>query len=155
MMNLKYTMKKLLFILFTLFSISCQINTNTNEKPEKIWLTDVSQALEQSRVSGKPIFAFFTGKEWCSWCKKLERQVLSKDGFTNYAKENLVLLELDFPRGRRNLPQKQIELARKFNIKGYPTVILMDSFTNKIAKTGYEAMSPAQYVDHIKALLKE
>ena len=153
-MKLKNTMKKLLFIIFTVFSISCQINTNSNEKPEKIWLTDVSQAIEQSKVSGNPIFVFFTGKEWCSWCKKLERQVLSKDSFINYAKENLVLLELDFPRGRRNLPQKQIELARKFNIKGYPTVILMDSSTNKIAKTGYEAMSPEQYVDHIKALLK-
>ena len=155
MMKLKNTMKKLLFILFTVFSISCQMNTNSSEESEKIWLTDVNQAIEQSKVSGKPIFAFFTGKEWCSWCKKLERQVLSKDGFINYANENLVLLELDFPRGRRNLPQKQIELARKFNIKGYPTVILMDSSTNKIAKTGYEAMSPEQDVDHVKVLLKD
>lgn len=155
MMKLKMTMKKLLFILFTVFSISCQINTNSSEELEKIWLTDVSQAIEQSKVSGKPIFAFFTGKEWCSWCKKLERQVLSKEEFINYAKDNLVLLELDFPRGRRNLPQKQIELARKFNIKGYPTVILMDSSTNKIAKTGYESMSPGQYVDHVKTLLRD
>ena len=155
MMKLKNTMKKLLFILFTLFCISCQINTNSSEELEKIWLTDVSQAIEQSKVSGKPIFAFFTGKEWCSWCKKLERQILSKEQFINYAKENLVLLELDFPRGRRNLPQKQIELARKFNIRGYPTVILMDSSTNKIAKTGYESMSPEQYVDHVKVLLKD
>ena len=155
MMKLKNTMKKLLFIIFTVFSISCQMNTNSSKESEKIWLTDVSQATEHSKVSGKPIFAFFTGKQWCSWCKKLERQVLSKDGFINYAKENLVLLELDFPRGRRNLPQKQIELARKFNIKGYPTVILMDSSTNKIAKTGYESMSPEQYVDHVKALLKD
>ncbi len=155
MMKLKKTMKKLLFILFTVFSISCQINTNSSKELEKIWLTDVSQAIEQSKVSGKPIFAFFTGKEWCSWCKKLEYQVLSKEEFINYAKNNLVLLELDFPRGRRNLPQKQIELARKFNIKGYPTVILMDSSTNKIAKTGYESMSPEQYVDHVKTLLRD
>ena len=155
MMKLKNTMKKLLFILFTVFSISCQINSNSNENTEKIWLTDVSQAIVESKISGKPIFAFFTGKEWCSWCKKLERQILSKEQFINYAKENLVLLELDFPRGRRNLPQKQIELARKFKIKGYPTVILMDSSTNKIAKTGYESMSPEQYVDHVKVLLKD
>ena len=131
------------------------MKTSSAEEPEKIWLTDVSQAIEQSKLSGKPIFAFFTGKEWCSWCKKLERQVLSKERFINYAKENLVLLELDFPRGKRNLPQKQIELARKFNIKGYPTVILMDSSSNKIAKTGYEAMSPEQYVGHVKVLLKD
>ena len=155
MMKLKNSMKKIIFLLFTLFSISCQMNTNSTEEPKKIWFTNVSEAIEESKVSGKPIFAFFTGKEWCSWCKKLEQQVLSKEGFISYAKENLVLLELDFPRGKRNLPQKQIELARKFNIKGYPTVILMDASTNKIAKTGYEAMSPEQYVDHVKALLKD
>ena len=61
MMKLKNTMKKLLFILFTLFSISCQINKNSNEELEKIWLTDVSQAIEKSKYvdyllldSGKP-----------------------------------------------------------------------------------------------------
>ena len=66
MMKLKNTMKKLLFILFTVFSISCQMNTNSFEESEKIWLTDVSQAIEHSKVSGKPIFAFFTGKQWLS-----------------------------------------------------------------------------------------
>ena len=148
-------MKRILFLLLTILSISCQMNTSTTTEPEEIWLTNANKAIILSEETGKPIFAFFTGKEWCSWCKKLERQILSQETFISYAKENLILLELDFPRGKRDLPQKQIELARKFKIKGYPTVILMDASTNLLGRTGYEAMSPQQYIDHLKALIKE
>ena len=148
-------MKRILFLLLTILSISCQMNTSTTTETEKIWLTNVNKAITLSEETGKPIFAFFTGKDWCSWCKKLERQILSQETFINYAKENLILLELDFPRGKRDLPQKQIELARKFKIKGYPTVILMDASTNQLGRTGYEAMSPQQYIDHLNALIKK
>ena len=89
-------MKKILFLLLTVFSISCGLVSNNNE-PTKLWHTDVNEALTEANKTNKPIFAFFTGKTWCSWCKKLEKQILSQEAFTNYAKENLVLLELDFP----------------------------------------------------------
>ena len=147
-------MKKILFLLLTVFSISCGLVSNS-EEPTKLWLTDVNQALELSKETGKPIFAFFTGKEWCSWCKKLERQILSKEDFISYAKENLILLELDFPRGKRNLPQEQINLARKFRIQGYPTVIVMDGETNLLGQTGYENLTAQQYVDNVKKMISK
>jgi protein disulfide-isomerase len=147
-------MKKLLFLLLTVFSISCGLVSNS-EEPAQLWETNVNEALSLSKETGKPVFAFFTGKEWCSWCKKLDRQILQKEAFINYAKENLILLELDFPRGRRELPQEQINLARKFRIQGYPTVILMDSETNLLGQTGYENMTPQQYVAHIEKMISK
>ena len=135
-------MKKIVFLLLTVLSISCQMNTSTDQGPEKLWQTNVQEAIEISKETGKPIFAFFTGKEWCSWCKKLDRQILSQQPFIEYAKENLILLELDFPRGRRDLPKEQLVLARKFKIQGYPTVIVMDSETNLLGQTGFEYMTP-------------
>ena len=154
MKKIHTTMKKILFLLLTVFSISCSLVSNS-EEPTKLWLTDVNQALELSKETGKPIFAFFTGKEWCSWCKKLERQILSKEDFISYAKENLILLELDFPRGKRNLPQEQINLARKFRIQGYPTVIVMDGETNLLGQTGYENLTAQQYVDNVKKMISK
>lgn len=148
-------MKKIIFLLLTVLSISCQMNTSKDQEPKKIWQTNVQQALEEAKQTGKPIFAFFTGKEWCSWCKKLDRQILSQQPFIEYAKENLILLELDFPRGRKNLPKEQLVLARKFNIKGYPTVILMDSETNLLGQTGFEYMTPEQYVEHIETFIQK
>jgi len=159
-------MKKILFIALAILSISCQMNTsNPKERekiqlteikePEQLWYTDVDRAINISKKTGKEIFVFFTGKEWCSWCKKLDRQILSQEDFINYAKENLVLLELDFPKGKRDLPWKQIELARKFRIQAYPTVILMDSDKNQLGQTGYQAMSPLQYTEHIESIIKK
>lgn len=129
------------------------MNTSSQE-PKKLWHTKVSDAIELSKDTGKPIFAFFTGKDWCSWCKKLDRQILSQEVFIEYAKENLILLELDFPRGKRNLPNDQITLARKFRIQGYPTVIVMDAETNLLGQTGFEYMSPEDYVTHIQGFIK-
>jgi protein disulfide-isomerase len=130
------------------------MNTSTDQGPEKLWQTNVQEAIEISKETGKPIFAFFTGKEWCSWCKKLDQQILSQPPFIEYAKENLILLELDFPRGRRDLPKEQLVLARKFKIQGYPTVIVMDSETNLLGQTGFEYMTPEQYVTHIQSFIK-
>ena len=79
-------MKKILFLLLTVFSISCGLVSNNNE-PTKLWHTDVNEAIIEANKTNKPIFAFFTGKTWCSWCKKLEKQILSQETFTNYAKD--------------------------------------------------------------------
>ena len=158
-------MKILTFATVLLLSISCQMNSNHSEVTEKVqvkkaqvtqslWFTDVDRALMTSKNTGKPIFAFFTGKDWCSWCHKLDRQILLQEDFINYAKFNLVLLELEFPKGKRDLPLKQIELARKFQIRSYPTVILMDAFKNEIGRTGYEAMTPLEYTEHINSIIK-
>ena len=155
MIKLQNIMKKLIFLLLIFLCISCQIRTNDSSDKENNWLTQVENAIDLSEKTGKPIFALFTGKDWCSWCKKLELQILSQELFIDYAKENLILLELDFPRGKRNLPQKQLELARKFNIRGYPTIILMDASTNELGRTGYESVSTEQYITLIKSLIQQ
>jgi protein disulfide-isomerase len=158
-------MKKLIFTTFILLAVSCQMNSANSENKEnfaaeniqrtdKLWFTDVDRALMASKNTGKSIFVFFTGKDWCSWCRKLDRQILVEKDFIDYANENLILLELDFPKGKRDLPQRQIELARKFQIRSYPTVILMDAYKNEIGRTGYQAMSPIQYTEHINSIIK-
>jgi len=95
--------------------------------PELSWNTDLQVAHELSQKTGKPIFAFFTGSDWCGWCMKLQRDVFAKDAFKTWADKNVVLLELDFPR-RKTLPdalkQQNAQLQNAFRITGYPTVWL-------------------------------
>jgi thioredoxin-related protein len=89
------------------------------------WYTDINQVYELSQKTKKPIFAFFTGSDWCGWCHRLERNVYSKPGFQEWAANNVILLELDFPRNKQ-LPQALMEqnagLQQFFNVQGYPTV---------------------------------
>lgn len=113
------------------------------------WLVDVEEAYRQSQKTGKPILANFTGSDWCGWCKRLTKSVFVKDKFKKWAAQNVILLELDFPR-RKQLPEKykkqNRQLQQAFSVRGYPTVWLFtltkDEATNQfnidaLGKTGY------------------
>ena len=118
------------------------------------WQTDLLKANELSQKNGKPIFAFFTGSDWCGWCIKLQKNVFEKQGFVQWAKKNVVLLELDYPR-RKQQPQELMQqnagLQQTFGVQGYPTVWIFtmakDSVTNKynitpLGTLGYPQAAP-------------
>ena len=112
----------------------------TSVKVESLtWLTDFEKANAESQKTGKPIFAFFTGSDWCGWCKRLQAVVFSKPEFVTWANKNVILLELDFPR-RKKLPAKLQQQNRQFQqlfkVRGYPTIHIFnakkDAKTNKM-----------------------
>ena len=105
---------------------------NTNKKDNLVWYTDLIKAQEISKFSNKPIFAFFTGSDWCIWCHKLERDVFEKSEFIKWARKNVILLELDFPRKKQlspELTQQNNSLQQTFLVQGFPTVWMF--FLNK------------------------
>lgn len=121
------------------------------------WYTDFSKAKAQSAKSGKPIFAIFTGSDWCGWCIALHNEVLKTKEFNEYAAKELVLFEADFPRSKKISKKTQEQnqgLAQEFGIQGFPTVLILDAKGKVLAQTGYKAGGGAKYVEHIKGLLK-
>jgi len=112
------------------------------------WLVDLDEAYAISVKEKKPILANFTGSDWCGWCKKLDADVFSKPEFQEWAKKNVVLLELDFPR-RFQIPQKNQQqnaaMQQALGITGYPTIWVINMTkdpsgkynVNKLGKTGY------------------
>ncbi|MFA8341646.1 MAG: thioredoxin family protein [Rhodothermaceae bacterium] len=121
------------------------------------WHTNLEDAQAEAAKTGKPLFVAFEGSDWCGYCIKLHKEILSKGDFIEYAAHNLVLVNIDFPR-RKKLPAKQQtynnDLAKKYKIQGYPTVVLMDKKGKEINRTGYLPNStPKDYVKHLKDLL--
>jgi protein disulfide-isomerase len=119
------------------------------------WITDFEEAKKLAAEKNAPIIANFSGSDWCGWCIKLDREVLSKPEFLDYAKDNLVLLNLDFPARKQQdkaIADQNKALAAKYGIKGYPTILVLDATGGVIAKTGYRRGGPAAYVEHIKEL---
>ncbi len=125
-------------------------------KPSKLkeaqaggWFTDFEVAKAVSKELKRPMLVDFTGSDWCGWCIKLDREVFTKPAFKKYAKENLVLVKIDFPR-RQSLSKEQLEANNKlkdqYNVKGFPTVFLMDSDGKVFLKTGYREGGPDGYV---------
>ena len=114
------------------------------------WMVSLNKAYEESKKTNKPILANFTGSDWCGWCKRLTSSVFSKDDFKKWAEENVILLELDFPR-RKQLPEEirnqNAGLRQAFKISGYPTIWVFDLAKDEngqfaisaLGKTGYAA----------------
>ena len=107
------------------------------------WDDDFEKSLAKAKESKKMVLLDFTGSDWCGYCIKLDEAVFSKSAFKKFAKENLVLVELDFPRSTP-LPKKTKEqntaLGKKFDVHGYPTIVLLDSDGKEVTRwVGFDA----------------
>lgn len=147
-------MKKwMMMLLVSLFSVSFATAA------ESLWMHDFEAAKAKAAKEGKPIFINFTGTDWCGWCIKLEKEVFSQKAFQDYAKENLVLVEIDFPKKKEQseeLKAQNKKLDKEFAIEGYPTLFLLDAQGKKLTEDiGYRAGGPEAYVEHLKSLLKK
>jgi thioredoxin-related protein len=121
------------------------------------WETDFKKALATAKASGKYIMLDFSGSDWCGWCKKLEKEVFSQDAFKDFAEKNLVCLLVDFPRKKkqtRGLKQRNRDLATKYGIQGYPTIIILSPDGEPVGKTGYLQGGSRKYVQHLNEIIE-
>lgn len=112
------------------------------------WHVLLDKAFEESKKTGKPIMANFTGSDWCGWCKRLDKSVFHQPGFDKWAKDNVVLLELDFPRRFKVPPavaQQNRGLQQSFGVRGYPTVWLFDLDKDPTGKFAISALGKTGY----------
>ena len=145
-------MKKIIAIT-TLFALSLSLTAGEG------WLTNIEKAKEVAKKEGKTVLVEFTGSDWCPPCIALKENVFNSDEFKAYAKKNLVLVELDFPRDKSKLTKEQSAYNRKqasaFKIRGYPTVILMDAEGKELyKKAGFGRSSVKQYIASLNKAIK-
>ena len=122
-----------------------------------IWLTSMGEAMAIARRERKVILANFTGSDWCPWCIRLHDEVFIHKPFLDYAARHLVLLTVDFPRRKWQTPEQKREnadLARRYGIRGYPTILLLDPDGRVIGQTGYRKGGPVSYVNHLRTMLR-
>lgn len=91
------------------------------------WSTDLDAAMKQAAKEDKAVLVEFTGSDWCPPCIMMRKKVFSKPAFVKKASEDYILVELDFPRGDQELSAKHQPIAEKYNIEGFPTVVLLNS----------------------------
>lgn len=119
------------------------------------WTDDYEAARTEAASSDKDLLLDFTGSDWCGWCIKLREEVFDTEAFKAAAPDDFVMVELDFP---NNVPQsdevkaQNAQLGEKFNVQGYPTIILADATGKPYAQTGYQAGGPESYLAHLDQL---
>ncbi len=97
------------------------IATWTARMPGHGWQRNLAAGLDDADDAGKPVFAFFTA-DWCPPCRELKRGVLHDASVMAGLQENYVLVKVDLTK-RSGV---NAELAQEFNVRGIPTVILID-----------------------------
>jgi len=122
------------------------------------WQTDYEQALATAKAARKCVLLDFTGSDWCGPCIEMNKVVFSQAAFLNFAKANLVLVEIDYPR-RKVLSEKVKEqnelLLHQYSIdrSGYPTVILLDPDGKILGQLeGYGGEQPSDIIAWIEKL---
>jgi thiol:disulfide interchange protein len=123
---------------------------------ENGWMQNYQAALEVARKENKFVLANFTGSDWCGACHMIEKKIFNQQDFIDFAKSKLVLFKADFP--RRNFLKPEIRaqnenLALKYGIRIYPTLLVLDPSGSTIAKTGYLRIEKDAYIQHLKGLL--
>ena len=113
------------------------------------FIDDYDVAIKRAATEKKVILAVFSGSDWCHWCKVLESQFLSKQEFTDAVTNDLVCLYIDSPNDKSRISEKAREqnpkLVKKYDIKGYPTVMYIDAKGEKIADAKRMKLSPGEW----------
>lgn len=154
-------MKKILVIAFlTLATVSLKAQEGLT------WHTDMTKATDISIKENKPLFLFFTGSDWCGWCIRLQKEVFKTPEFVKWAKENVVLVELDFPRKNEQtdaVKMQNAQLQQQLQVRGYPTVWFVSATKtadakvnlNALGSTGYVAGGPQVWIDGANQIIKK
>ncbi len=144
-----------LFVLFIFLFTSCN-NGQSAPSGNLNWNSNLEKAIQQAKKENKAVLVNFTGSDWCIWCKRLSSEVFQQKEFEEYAKSSLVLVMLDFPRSieqTQEIKAYNNMLAQKYGIQGFPTILIINSKGELVAKTGYQQGGASNYVKHIKSYL--
>jgi thiol-disulfide isomerase/thioredoxin len=123
------------------------------------WEPDFNNAKKTAKEKSELILLNFSGSDWCGPCIVLRKNYLESQVFADMAKQNLVLVNADFPRKQKNIGTvEQVKrnegLAEIYNKEGsFPLTLLLDS-DGKVLKTwhGKPEKTPEEWTAEIKAI---
>lgn len=117
-------MKKIALLLVTIFIIG------TATAQTKFETGTLSQALKKAKTNKKgPKMVFLDCyTSWCGPCKVMAKDVFPLSEVGEYFNANFVNIKLDMEKGEGPA------LAKKYQVKGYPTFLILDGDGNEIAR---------------------
>lgn len=122
------------------------------------WGTDFEQGLSTAAAEGRTALVEFTGSDWCPPCMYVRSKILPTAEFKEFVKKNnLVLVELDFPRAPGKVTPEQSSkneaLAQTYRIEGFPTMLVVDGQGHPYAKIVGGDRSAEQYIARLQKAL--
>lgn len=125
------------------------------------WETSFENAKKTAKEKHELILLNFSGSDWCGPCIMLRKEYLESDTFSKFANDNLVLVNADFPRKKKNIgtpeqTKRNEALAEIYNKEGvFPLTLILNS-DGKVLKSwqGKPSVSVEKWVEEIQAVCK-
>ncbi|HPG11161.1 MAG TPA: thioredoxin family protein [Chitinophagaceae bacterium] len=121
------------------------------------WENDFDRAKEKAAKEHKLILLNFSGSDWCVPCIRMRKEIFENNSFTDLANKELILVNADFPRLKKNKPSKEQQeknnaLAEIYNSDGsFPCTLLLDEKGNTIKKwIGFPGQDPEGFIAELK-----
>ena len=119
---------------------------------------DFDAAVKLAGEKNLPLMLNFTGSDWCIWCKRMDENVFAEEVWKAYAKDNVLLVTLDFPNDKSIVPEKYLErnekLQEQFKVQGFPTYVVLDNDgKTKLGQLGAN-LTPSSFIDEFKEALR-
>jgi thioredoxin-related protein len=114
-------MKKLFLILFAL--ILCTKISYSNELHFENGT--FQEVLAKAKAENKLLMIDFV-TDWCIWCVHTDIKVYTNSEIIDFASKNQINWKVDAEKG------EGIELAKKYNVVGYPTIVFVDGDGNEV-----------------------
>lgn len=106
-------------------------------RADRVRWSTFGEGLEQARAEGKPMLVNFIAS-WCGYCQKMDRTTW-KDTEVVRRAGDLVTVRVDAEEGRERDGFAGRELAQRYQVYGYPTLLVLDADGREIARTsGYQ-----------------
>lgn len=132
---------------------------STGEVKEPVWHVNHKQAVQLAKKQDKPIMLHFTGSDWCGYCIKQHKEVFDTADFKKWANQNVVLLDIDFPRDKSNQPdelqKRNQQLKQQYKSEGYPTIVFVSADGKELGRrVGYApASGPEKWIEQASAIV--
>jgi thioredoxin-related protein len=97
------------------------------------WHNNLAEAEKIAQKEHKYILLNFSGSDWCGPCIRMHKEIFESEVFKQMADTELVLVNADFPRKKKNqltVSQQKIndEMADKYNAGGkFPYTLLLNA----------------------------
>ena len=96
----------------------------TAGKPDLVRWRTLPAGEAEAKKTGKPVLYFFTA-DWCGPCHILVENVFSEKATARKIDEEFVPVVLqDTSREGGTIPPEMIRLAQKFQVRGFPTLVV-------------------------------
>ena len=123
------------------------------------WEPNFENAKKIAKEKHELILLNFSGSDWCGPCIVTRKDYFESEVFTKMANDNLILVNADFPRKKKNIGSANVvkrneALAEQYNKQGvFPLTLLLNA-EGKVLKTwsGKPEVSPEQWTAEIKAI---